>query len=227
MKSFHKYNSKNQIKGVISSLRLGKVISLISDAGTPLISDPGSDLVNACVSENIKIHSIPGPSAVISSLVASGISTEKFLFLGFYPRTGKQKNVFIKQIFSATETLILFESPRRILQTINDLGSILNDRRISIVRELTKKNEEIITGSCDYVFNKLNEKNKILGEITLIIEKNDFKSGDNISDQKILSSIHKLGKKIAVSEISKKIADELGVSKRRVYQLVIENKIEI
>ena len=228
MKSFHKYNSKKLIEGVILSLKSGKVISLISDAGTPLISDPGSDLVSACVMENIKVYSIPGPSAVIASLVTSGISTEQFTFLGFFPRNNRKKKIFLEQISSSSETIILFESPKRILKTINELRNFLNDRKISVVRELTKKNEEVITGSFSYVYNQLYEKEKILGEITLIIEMNIQKNEINISDRMILNFANKLKlNKLTISDASKKIADEFGISKRRVYQLIIKNKIEI
>tara|TARA_B100000965_G_scaffold406496_1_gene445717 strand:- start:1502 stop:2392 length:891 start_codon:yes stop_codon:yes gene_type:complete len=225
MQSFHQHNSKKIIESVLVKLKSNQIISLISDAGTPTISDPGSDLVNMCIENGIHVYSIPGPSAVISSLVISGISTEKFSFLGFVPRIKKKQKLFFERIYKSNETTIFFESPKRIIKTLTDMCLTMGDRKIAIVRELTKKNEETISGNIIDVLNKLNEKVKILGEITVVVSACDFKQLDEISDKQILnyvkdSEIEKLG----ISTISKLIAEKYKVSKRRVYQLIIGNK---
>ena len=225
MRSFHQHNSKKMIDVVLPKLRSNQIISLISDAGTPTISDPGSDLIQACVENFIKVFSIPGPSAVIASLVSSGISTEQFSFLGFVPRHKKQKKFFYERISNASETTIFFESPKRILKTLNDLQIFIENRKVALIRELTKKNEEIITGGILHVLKKLEMKEKILGEITVVISAYYSQNFQGVSDQQILDFAKALmTEKIGISTISKLIGEKLKVSKRRVYQLLIENK---
>ena len=225
MRSFHQYNSKKMIETVLPILKSNQIISLISDAGTPTISDPGLDLIRACIENSIKVYSIPGPSAVIASLVSSGISTDKFSFLGFAPRGNKEKKIFREKIISAQETLIFFESPKRILKTLNDLQIFLEGRRVSLVRELTKKNEEVINGTITNVLKKLEEKEKVLGEITVVISACSSKGLPEISDHQILDSVKDLKMdNLSIPTMSKLIAEKYKVSKRRVYQLIIGNK---
>ncbi len=228
MQSFHHHNSKKMIDIVLPKLKSNQIISLISDAGTPTISDPGLDLIQTCIEKNIKVCSIPGPSAVIGSLVTSGISTEQFSFLGFVPRDRKTKKIFYERISKSKETTIFFESPKRIIKTLVDLQMFVGDRKIALVRELTKKNEEIINGSIENVLSNLGKKEKILGEITVVISPCDSKNLTKISDQQILAFAKDLEtEKLGISVIAKLIAEKYKVSKRRVYQLILENKREI
>jgi len=228
MRSFHQHNSKKMIDVVLPKLKSNQIISLISDAGTPTISDPGSELIQACIENCIKVFSIPGPSAVIASLVSSGISTEQFCFLGFVPRLKKQKKIFYQKIANANETAIFFESPKRILKTLNDLKIFITNRNIALVRELTKKNEEIITGGVLNVLEKLEMKEKILGEMTVIISANSLTKFQDVPDKQILDFAKDIKKeKLGISTISKLIAEKYKVSKRRVYQLLIENKNQL
>jgi len=225
MRSFHQHNSKKMIDVILPKLKSNQIISLISDAGTPTISDPGLDLIQVCIENFIKVFSIPGPSAVIASLVSSGISTEQFSFLGFVPRNTKPKKIFCEKIANANETTIFFESPKRILKTLTDLQIFIENRKVALVRELTKKNEEIITGSVLDVLNKLEAKEKILGEITVIVSAQPLQNLKDISDQQILDFAKDLKiKKLGISAISRLISEKYEVSKRRVYQLIIENK---
>ena len=225
MRSFHQHNSKKMIDMVLPILKSNQIISLISDAGTPTISDPGLDLIQACIENNIKVCSIPGPSAVIGSLVSSGISTEQFSFLGFVPRDRKTKKIFHERISNSRETIIFFESPKRIIKTLNDLQVFLGDRKVALVRELTKKNEEIVNGNITNVLQNLEKKEKILGEITIIISACTSKHLTEISDQQILDFAKDLEiEKLGISTIAKLTAEKYEVSKRRVYQLIIGNK---
>jgi len=226
MQSFHQHNSKKMIEKVIFKLNSEQIISLISDAGTPTISDPGHDLIQACIGNNIKVHSLPGPSAVISSLVSSGISSDQFSFLGFFPRETKKQKIFSKRIEDSLETIVFFESPKRILKTLNNLERFLQGRKISIVRELTKINEEIINGNIEEVTNKLKEKNKILGEITVIISASYFDKKKEVSDEEILDYVNELKTyNLSNTIISKLVSKKYKISKRRVYQLIIGHKI--
>ena len=221
LKPFHKFNSKSLIPEIIRKLENNEIISLISDAGTPLISDPGNDLIEKCIERNIRFYSIPGSSSVIATLVASGMPTNNFTFLGFVPRTKKDKKFFFERIKSSLTTSIFYESPKRIKSTINFCSEIINSRKISIVRELTKKNEEIINGDIIDVKNLLDKKGEIKGEITIIVEPTNEKSKD-IDDLFLIKKIEKeFSKNKPLSQISIEISDIYNVSKRRVYQLCL------
>tara|TARA_B100001741_G_scaffold312777_1_gene316978 strand:+ start:6705 stop:7595 length:891 start_codon:yes stop_codon:yes gene_type:complete len=225
MRSFHQHNSKKMIEMILPKLKSNQIISLISDAGTPTISDPGLDLIQMCIENDINVSSIPGPSAVIGSLVISGISTEQFTFLGFIPRNKKSQLLFYDRIDKSNETTIFFESPKRIIKTLTDIFKIIGDRKIALIRELTKKNEEILNGNIIDVLENLEKKDKILGEITVVISASDSKQSTVISDQQILDSVKDFEiKKLGISSISKLIAEKHQVSRRRVYQLIIKNK---
>ena len=225
MRSFHQHNSKKMIEMILPKLKSNQIISLISDAGTPTISDPGLDLIQMCIENDINVSSIPGPSAVIGSLVISGISTEQFTFLGFIPRNKKSQLLFYDRIDKSNETTIFFESPKRIIKTLTDIFKIIGDRKIALIRELTKKNEEILNGNIIDVLENLEKKDKILGEITVVISASDSKQSTVISDQQILDSVKDFEiKKLGISSISKLIAEKHQVSRRRVYQLIINNK---
>ena len=225
MQSFHQHNSKKMIDVVIPKLKANQIVSLISDAGTPAVCDPGLDLIEMCIENKIKVYSIPGPSAVIASLVSSGISTERFSFLGFVPRDKKSKKLFYERIANSQETTIFFESPKRILRTLTDLHLFIFDRKVSLVKEITKKNEEIISSNIKNILQLLEEKEKILGEITVIVSASDSKNFLKISDEQILNYAKDLKKEnIGISTISKLVAEKYKVSKRRVYQLIIKDK---
>ena len=224
LKPFHKFNSKSLIPEIIKKLENNEIISLISDAGTPLISDPGYDLINKCIERNIRFYSIPGASSVIGSLIASGMPTNNFTFLGFIPRIKKDKKIFFEKINSSLATSIFYESPKRVKSSINLCSEIIKNRKISIVRELTKKNEEIIHGDIIFVKKLLDKKQEIKGEITIIIEptKEIRKQYDDFF---LIKKIEKeLTKNKPLSQISTEISDTYNVSKRRVYQLCLDLK---
>ena len=224
LKAFHKFNSKSLIPEIIEKLENNEIISLISDAGTPLISDPGNDLIDKCIERNIRFYSIPGATSVIGSLIASGMPTNNFTFLGFVPRIKKDKKIFFERINSSSTTSILYESPKRIKSTINLCGEIIKNRKISIVRELTKKNEEIINGDIISVKKLLDKKEEIKGEITIIIEPTKAIKKE-YDDFFLIKKIEKeLTKNKPLSQISAEISDTYNVSKRRVYQLCLDLK---
>ena len=224
LKPFHKFNSKSLIPEIIKKLENNEIISLISDAGTPLISDPGNDLINKCIEKNIKFYSIPGPTSVIASLVASGITTNNFTFLGFIPRVKKDQRIFFEGVNSSKNTSIFFESPKRIKSSISSLSEVIKKRKISIVRELTKKNEEIIRGDISEICKILNSKNNIKGELTIIVESapKDTKEIDDVFLKKLI--MKELNKSRPLSRISTEISEKNNVSKRRVYQLCLSLK---
>ena len=222
LKSFHKFNTKKMIPSIIKKLNSGFSIAMISDSGTPIISDPGSDLVQACSLENIKVFSIPGPSSPIASIVLSDFSKSKFSFRGFIPR---QKKYILQEItlMKANDSpTIFFESPKRILKT---LKIILNDYKncnVTFIRELTKKNEEVINSTILNLIETLEQRKKIYGEITLIIEPLINENKITISKKEIVKVSEKLLKDgLSISEISKTISKDVNISKREIYQLLI------
>lgn len=175
-RQYHEHNVERAIPQVLGELELGDV-ALVSDSGTPLISDPGFKLVREVMHVGGKIVPIPGASAVISALVASGLPTDKFCFRGFLPKKAGKIQTEFSEISQREETVIYYESPYRILKTIKKITEILgSDRWIAVARELTKVNEEIITGPSKEVYERLGKKPVIRGEIVLLVAKQDFEN---------------------------------------------------
>lgn len=223
MISYHKFNENDKSNEIIELLLNGKNIALVTDAGMPGISDPGSVIVRRCIDNNIPFEVIPGATALITALVYSGISTEKFLFRGFLPRENKNKREVLEEIKEYRDTIIIYEAPHRLRSTLECLLEILGDRNISVCRELTKLHENIIRdtikGAVEYY-----ENNDPRGEYVLIIS---GKSDEDIEKEKrakwenltirdqIINYINEgFTKKEAIKVTSK----ERGIPKSEVYK---------
>mgnify|MGYP001772819960 CR=1 FL=1 len=169
--SYYHPKESIQIKKIISLLRKDEDVALVSDAGTPAISDPGFKLINTCIKEDIPVEVLPGPCALITALVGSGLPTHSFMFLGFAPR--KSQESFYKEMFKTdVGSYILYESPQRILDTLNVISHIEPDITVVIARELTKMHEEYIRGNIKDVLEELKQRgNNLKGEIVLILSK--------------------------------------------------------
>lgn len=168
MRSYHSYNLKRETERLIGLLSKGKTIALISDAGTPGISDPGYQLVRDAVDNKIRVIPIPGASALLSALVASGLKIDKFVFEGFLP-TKKGRKTRIEFLKEEPRTVVLYEAPHRIEKTVSEILSVWGDRKCVLGRELTKKFEEFIHGNLSELLEHILSKN-IKGELVLIIE---------------------------------------------------------
>ena len=167
--SFHKFNEHQSLPKIIEILKEGKSVALVSDAGTPGISDPGFILVRECIRENIEIECIPGPTAFIPALVLSGIPCDRFIFEGFLP-VKKGRNKRLLQLASENRTMIFYESPHRLQKTLLDMSLYFgSDRPAVIARELTKIHEEIIRGTVKSLFLIVNQK-PLKGEIVIILQ---------------------------------------------------------
>jgi 16S rRNA (cytidine1402-2'-O)-methyltransferase len=169
--SLTSYFEGNELKKkgfILSKLKEGKEIALVSDAGTPGISDPGFRLIQLAIENEIPIVPIPGPSATIAALSVSGLPTDAFLFKGFLPHKSKKRRDFLKELEAVRETLIFYESPHRITETLNDILEVLGNREMVLTRELTKVYEEILRGKVSDIKNQIGER-KLKGEITLVI----------------------------------------------------------
>lgn len=221
--SYHKHNEQGKSSEIINKLNNGVNIALITDAGTPGISDPGSIVVERCIEEEIEFEVLPGATAITTALVYSGLDTTKFLFRGFLPRENKDRNIVIDEIKSARETVIFYEAPHRLLNTLDFLLNSIGDRKIAVCRELTKLHEEIyrgrISNSIDFF-----SVNRPRGEFVLVIE---GKSDEEIKAERealwIDLSIKEHLIKLIDSGIDKKeaikiVAKERGLSKKDVYK---------
>jgi len=166
--SFYDFNKEKKTPGLIKKIKHGKSIALISDAGTPGISDPAFYIVREAIKENIPIEAIPGATAFVPALILSGLPTDRFVFEGFLP-TKKGRQTRLKELAEEKRTIILYESPKKIFKTLSHLLEFMGNRRISIARELTKKFEEIYRGFLDEICSKP-DRVKAKGEFVIVIE---------------------------------------------------------
>ena len=170
--SYHEHNEKEKAEDLLRQLEAGKNIALVSDAGTPGISDPGFRLVKIASENGIYAISVPGPSAALAALSISGLPTSSFTFFGFLPKTKKKKEQFLNEVRDLEQTLIFYESSRRIIDTLASIIEVFGDREISVSRELTKMFEETIMGRISDVIEKLRDKKELKGEFTFVVEGN-------------------------------------------------------
>ncbi len=170
--SYHKFNIKAKTGHLVHELQLGKNLALVSDAGTPGISDPGEELIAAAIAQGIKVESIPGPSAVIAALSVSGLPTDRFVFEGFLPKKPGKKRKLLAALKDEARTIIIYESPFRLLKTLAEIDKIMGGRQVAVCRELTKRFEEIIRGGAGEVIEKLKDQ-QVRGEIVLVISGQD------------------------------------------------------
>ncbi|GAB4370416.1 MAG: 16S rRNA (cytidine(1402)-2'-O)-methyltransferase [Calditrichia bacterium] len=179
--SYYSYNERKRIPFVIQELKAGKHIALISESGTPLISDPGHKLVIAAIQNHLRIVPIPGPSALLVALTASGLPTDRFLFVGFLPRK-KGRQSLLQELSRESGSIIIYESALRIQKTIEDIVKILGNRYIVLARELTKKFEEFIRGNAEDILQELANR-QVKGEIVLVVAGTAFKPILNPEDE--------------------------------------------
>jgi 16S rRNA (cytidine1402-2'-O)-methyltransferase len=205
---------------LISKMHDGMDVAIVSDAGTPGISDPGYVLVSKAIAEGIEIIPVPGASAVVTALCVSGLPTDSFAFYGFLPsRSGKRKQ-FLSTLMDEAKTLVFYESPKRLIESLRDIGEVLGNRNVVVLREMTKVFEEIMRGTLGEVINQLQGR-VVKGEVTLVIGRRG-KISSSFSDDEILAKFEDLWKSSGSSrrDIIEKLAKELGIPKKRVYRLV-------
>ncbi|MEJ2049762.1 MAG: 16S rRNA (cytidine(1402)-2'-O)-methyltransferase [Calditrichota bacterium] len=182
--SYYSYNEEKRIPQILTELKNGKNIALISEAGTPLISDPGYKLVVQAIQNRIPVIPVPGPSAIIAALVASGLPTDRFVFEGFLPRK-KGRKTCLERLAKETGTIIIYESPLRIQKTIEDIVKILGNRYIVVAREITKKFEEFKRGFALDILKELGAQ-KIKGEIVLLVAGTRYQNPHSSEERKVI-----------------------------------------
>lgn len=222
MIAVHAHNETEVADLLLTELRKGKDVALLSDAGTPLISDPGHRLLSRLREEGIRIVPIPGPCSPIAALSASGFPADRFRFLGFLPRKGKMRKQLLSQIGHAEETTVLLESPHRLRSTLEELRHFLEPKRkVCVARELTKLHEEFIIGGIDAVIAHVSSM-RVRGEIVLIIEPTrrtpEKASVEDIQQRLSRDDVQAL----PPSERAKRIAAETGVSKSEIYHIMLQ-----
>ncbi len=223
LKPYHDHNSDGAGAAIIAAINAGQIIALVSDAGTPLISDPGFPLVRDCVDAGLKVEALPGASALLPALQVSGLPTDRFTFLGFLPQKRNERLKLLAEIDERTETVVVYESPYRIVEALEDIATVLGERPVSVSREISKLHEETLRGTATFVGAVLRGKPSIKGEFVVVISAQE-KRAEVLSDADIAAAIevalldHPSGK--AASLVSKK----LGLSRDDIYARILSIK---
>lgn len=227
MISYHEHNKKSKGDEIIGLLLEGKNVALVSDAGMPCISDPGEDLVRLCIEKGIEVIPIPGPSASLTALSISGLSTSRFAFEGFLPVKGKERRERLEKLAKEDRTIILYEAPHRLLSTMKDLKEYLGNPKVSISRELTKKFEETVRTDLDGAIEEFADRS-IKGEFVLIIEGKSIEAlkkeegrlweAMSVKDHIMMH----MGKGLSKKEAVALVARERNMNKKEVYNISIE-----
>lgn len=220
--AYHEHNEHAAAERLLEALAEGRSIALVSDAGTPLISDPGYPLVSAARARGIRVVPVPGPSALICALSASGLPSDRFLFLGFPPRTETQRRAWFDAVKDEPGTLILYESPKRAAATLADLEAVLGDeRRLVLARELTKRFETFLTGSPSGLRERLrNDPEQQLGELVMLIEgRREAASADSAEALRVLAI---LAEALPLAQAAALAARITGGRKNALYRLGLE-----
>ncbi len=214
---YHDHNGEYVRPKIIKKIKGGKSIGIVSDAGTPLISDPGYKLVLSAKKEGLHVTSCPGPSAPITALTLSGLPTDSFYYLGFLPLKKKTRDKSLNEVKNLKTSLLIFETSKKINKTLNDLLLILGNREISICREMTKKFEEIITGRIEDILTIL-EKKDLKGEIVIVVGAQEEQE-NNININEIIDNYKG---EYSPSELAKIISNKTGLSKRVIYNKIVK-----
>lgn len=229
MTSYHEFNKVDKAKYLVQQLLEGKKIALITDAGTPGISDPGEELVRQAYAAGVSVTSLPGPCAAITALTISGLETRRFCFEAFLPVDKKDRDRVLSELINETRTIILYEAPHRLLKTLKELKETLGDRKVSIIKELTKKHERVFQTTLEEGIAHY-EQEKPRGEYVLVIEgksveelrAEEIDRWKQVTIEEHMLTYTDMG--MDNKEAMKAVAKDRGISKRDVYQVLIQGK---
>ena len=221
--SYYEHNKLSKLETVLAALAEGDV-ALVSDAGTPAINDPGYELVRAALAAGHTVSPVPGPSAPLAALAASGLPTDSFLYLGYLPRKSSERRAFLAGIAALPYTLIFLEAPHRLLESLDDLLAVLGDRPMAAARELTKLHEEIRRGTISQVQAHFTEQAP-RGEFTLVVGGQPAQAGERWSEERLLASIHAaLKNNRPAGALAAELAKQSGWPRREIYALIHTQK---
>jgi 16S rRNA (cytidine1402-2'-O)-methyltransferase len=222
--AYHARNERARVPELVRRVAAGDRVALVTDAGTPAISDPGHRLVAACLEAGLRVEVVPGPSAALAALVLSGLPTARFVFEGFLPRTATQRRRRLRTLAREERTIVLFESPHRLAASLADVVDALGDRRAAMARELTKMHEEVVRGRLSELLARAEEG--VRGEVTLVIEGATSDEGDRAEPADVAARLRAqmadgLSKKDAIA----RVAADLEMPKREVYNVAVDEKL--
>jgi 16S rRNA (cytidine1402-2'-O)-methyltransferase len=225
MVSLHAYNENQRVPDLLERLRAGQVIALVSDAGTPLLSDPGFELVSAAAAAGFEVGVIPGPSAITAALAVAGLPTSRFFFEGFHPSRAGERRAELARLASETRTLVFFEAPHRIAETLADLVSEFGgDRRAVVARELTKTHETLYRGTLnDLAQQAASDANFQRGEITLVVSGAQQVAG-TVDSHLLKRAVELLAKELPPGKAASIAAQLTGASRSQAYELLVKDR---
>ena len=231
MTSYHEYNKVEKAKYLVQRMQMGEKIALVTDAGTPAISDPGEELVRQCHEAGVKVTSLPGACAAVTALTLSGLPTRRFCFEAFLPADKKEKQEILEEFKEETRTIILYEAPHRLKKTLQECLEILGNRKMTLLRELTKKHETVFLTTLEDAIAKY-EVEDPKGECVLVIEgmsrkekkEKEIQSFSEISVQEHYEGYLKQG--MDSKAAMKQVAKDRNVGKREIYQILLQTKEE-
>lgn len=219
--AYHARNELTRVPELVRRVAAGERVALVTDAGTPGVSDPGRRLVSACLEAGLRVEAVPGPSAVLAALVLSGLPTARFVFEGFLPRTASQRRRRLRALASEERTIVLFESPHRLEGSLADMRDALGDRRAAMARELTKMHEEVVRGSLSELQARVAEG--VRGEVTLVIEGASTDDGEPADRSELADRLRALiADGVTKKEAIARVAADLDVPKKEVYAVAVE-----
>jgi 16S rRNA (cytidine1402-2'-O)-methyltransferase len=215
LRPYHEHNAERERPRILAELTGGKVVALISDAGTPLVSDPGYKLVRDCVQAGHRVTSLPGPSALLAAISSAGLATDTFLFAGFLPARHGARKARLDELRSVPATLVFFEAPSRLAESLADIAGVLGAREAVVARELTKLHEEVRHGTPSELAAWAGEEVP-KGEMVILVGP---PVEEEVNDEAIASKLEPLLAEMSLSEAAKTVADALGVAKARAYDV--------
>jgi 16S rRNA (cytidine1402-2'-O)-methyltransferase len=223
--SYHDFNEQSRAQQLVELLREGKNIALVSDAGTPLVSDPGYRVVRAAIEAGMRVTSVPGANAAVAALVASGLPPDQFRFVGFPPRTRPRRRSFFADLAREPATLVLYEAPHRLLATLQDLLSVFGDRSASVARNITKTSESYMRGPLATIVRELELEPVIRGEATIVIAGATRVEPDASASESVHVRVTELvGEGLDTQSITRRLMAEHSLSRRDAYALVVAQR---
>lgn len=215
LRAYHEHNAERERPRILADLASGASVALISDAGTPLVSDPGYKLVRAALEASHQVISLPGPSAMLAALASAGLATDTFLFAGFLPPRAAARLTRLRELQAIPATLVFFESPARLADSLQDIATVLGDREAAVARELTKLHEEVRRGTPAELLQWAQDQPP-KGEMVVLVGP---PRSEPVTDQDIFTHLEALLGDTSLRDAAKAVAERLGVSKSRVYDL--------
>ena len=220
MTSYQEHNERAKAPQIVERLKRGESIALVSDAGTPAISDPGYRLIVETIRAGIRVIPVPGASALTAVLSASGLPTDRFVFEGFLPAKKRERRERLQALRGELRTLVFYEAPHRLTESLHDMHEILGDREVVLAREVSKVHEEFVRGRLSEVIREMS-KREVVGEVTLVITGSSGESG--LSQNLLRSEISKLkAAGFRVKEIAELLGEKFGIAKREIYRMALE-----